>query len=420
MGHETGQYQFYPDYDEMEKYTGVLRPDNLATFKKRAEEAGVLRKAKDYFNAAGKWAAKLYKADMEMNLRTPGMGGFQLLDLQDYPGQGTALVGVLDAFLDSKGLMTAEEWKEACSDLTVLANLPSYTFTSGDFVEIPLEIVDYSNRNLGEMTIDWKLPFVSGSISGTVKKGVNKIGKIATTIPYLRKPAKMTLSLSTDNGAVTNSYDIWIYPKEKKEVKNVFVTRSIDEALNLLKEGKRVILYPDSAEVAKATIGPLFQTDYWNYRMFLTIAEKVNKKPSPGTMGLLIDDSHPLFANYPTDSHTDWQWFPVVSNSFPLVIDRLPDSVDPIVAPIDNIERNYRLALMLEAFVGKGRLLVIMADMDKAAEHPEGEWLMQAAKEYVASKKFKPQLSLTPRQLRALLTRPSTARRLNELNNISY
>lgn len=230
----------------------------------------------------------------------------------------------------------------------------------------------------------------------------------------------MTLSLSADNGNVTNSYDIWIYPEKMKEVKNVVLTTDIDQALALLEKGKRVILMPDSATTSKATLGPLFQTDYWNYRMFRTICENVKKKPSPGTMGLLINDTHPALKSFPTDNHTDWQWFAVAANSYPLIIDRLPASIDPIIEPIDNIERNYRLGLMLECMVGDGTLMIIMADADKLEQYPEGRWFIQSAKEYVGSKECKPRLSLTPRQVANLLTKPSADRRIEELHNISY
>lgn len=420
IGHETGQYQIYPDYREIQKYSGVLRPDNLETFMKRAEDAGTLRKASKYFDASGKWAAKLYKADMEMNLRTPGMGGYQLLDIQDYPGQGTALVGILDSFMDSKGLITPEKWKESCNETVVLANFPRFTFRAGDFVEIPLEFVNYSNHEPSSYSVAWELPFASGQTDFKPGKGIRKAGKISIALPYLKVPKKFTLNLSADNGKVTNSYDFWVYPKSAKEIKGVEVTSDIEKALALLEKGKRVILCPDSADVADATLGPLFQTDYWNYRMFRTICDNINKKPSPGTLGLLINNTHPVFNNYPTDNHTDWQWFPVVSNSYPLIIDRLPDTVDPIIEPIDNVERNQRLALMLETWVGKGRLMIIMADMNKAALEPEGEWLLQSAKEYMASRKCKPDLSLSPDQVRNLLTKPSFARKISELNNISY
>ena len=420
VGHETGQYQFYPNYDEIAKYTGALRPDNLATFRDKADKAGTLRKAKKYFDASGKWATKLYLADMDMNLRTKGMGGFQILDLQDYPGQGTALVGILDAFMYSKGFITPEEWRQSCDDVTVLANLPKRCFSTGELVEIPIELVNYSNRDLEGTDVTWELPFAKGTGKVAAGKGVCKAGNISLAIPYLKKPTKMTLSLSADNGNVTNSYDIWIYPEKMKEVKNVVLTTDIDQALALLEKGKRVILMPDSATTSKATLGPLFQTDYWNYRMFRTICENVKKKPSPGTMGLLINDTHPALKSFPTDNHTDWQWFAVAANSYPLIIDRLPASIDPIIEPIDNIERNYRLGLMLECMVGDGTLMIIMADADKLEQYPEGRWFIQSAKEYVGSKECKPRLSLTPRQVANLLTKPSADRRIEELHNISY
>lgn len=420
IGHETGQYQVYPDFSEASKYTGVLRPDNLLEFRNRADSAGTLRKAERYFKASGEWAARLYKEDMEMNLRTPGMGGFQLLDIQDYPGQGTALVGMLDAFMDSKGFMDAEQWRQSCDDVTVLASLPGYCFTAGDFVEIPLSLVNYSDRDMEGTEVEWSLPFAKGSSRAVGGRGVCAAGNISLTMPYLKHPRKVRLDLRADGGKVTNSYNLWIYPKDGKEIKGVTLTKDIDEALALLDKGKRVILCPDSSQVAESTLGPLFQTDYWNYRMFRTICDKVGKKPSPGTMGLLIDSGHPVFRDYPTDIHTDWQWFPVVDASYPLIIDRLPASVDPIVEPVDNVERNYRLALLLECNVGKGKLMVLMADPDRFSSHPEGEWLLRSMKKYMASKECKPTLNLTPRQLRDLLTKPSVARSVGELNNISY
>lgn len=424
VGHETGQYQVYPDYSEIAKYKGTLRPDNLKTFLTRAEKAGTARKADDFFKASGKWAAKLYKADMEMNLRTKGMGGFQLLDIQDYPGQGTALVGILDAFMDSKGLVTPEEWRQSCDGLAVLAALPKYCFQAGENVEIPLMLVNYSNRDMDGTEVEWELPFAKGSSAASGGKGVMDAGSISVTLPDSDRPQKMSLSLKADNGTVANSYDIWVYPQvpdsESKEMAKVKVTTSLDEAMWMLENGDRVILFPDSATVAQATLGPLFQTDYWNYRMFKTICENVKKKPSPGTMGLLIDESHPVFGKFPTDGHTDWQWFATVHNSYPLIIDRLPAEFDPIVEPIDNVERNYRLALMFDCNVGKGKLLVVMADLHKIEQYPEGRWLVRSAKEYVASKKFKPTLTLTPRQLDNLMTRPSVSRKISELNNVSY
>ncbi len=418
IGHETGQYQFYPDFKSARKYTGVLRPDNLVEFLRRAVKSGTLRKAEKFYKASGEWATRLYLADMEMNLRTPGMGGFQLLDIQDYPGQGTALVGILDPFMESKGFITPEQWRQSCDAVTVLALLPKRVFTSGERVELPLRIADFSGGALPPSEIAC---FLNGTPIGTVS--ADSDADLSLTLPNITRPEKMTLSLKTIPAAATNTYDIWVYPENPpalKPLKDLLITKSLPQALEWLEEGKRVILTPDSATAAANTLGPLFQTDYWNYRMFKTICDKMQKPASPGTLGLLIDDQHPALEYFPTDFHTDWQWFSVITNSRPLIVDRLPASVDPIIEPIDNVERSLRLALMLECNVGKGRLLLVMTDLDKTDLTPEGRWFRYSLERYVASKDFKPSLSLTPQQLRRLLTEPSAARKIEAIRNISY
>lgn len=421
VGHETGQYQFYPNFSEIYKYdNSVLRPDNLEEFENRAREAGTLRKNADYFQAAGKWATKLYLADMEMNLRTPGMGGFQLLDIQDYPGQGTALVGILDPFMDSKGFITPEDWRKSCDEVTLLAEMPGFCYVSGDTVPVKVKAANFSNKSLTDKGIKWSTPFASGQLVIPEGKGLLDVGNVNLKFPKVKRPQQMQLSLVSTDGSLSNTYDLWVFPSEMKEVKNVEVTSDINEALDFLRKGERVILCPDTSSVKDAVLGPLFQTDYWNYRMFRTICDNVNKKPSPGTMGLLINDRHPALKNYPTSFHTDWQWFTVVSNSYPLIIDRLPKDFDPVIEVIDNVERNYRLALMLECNVGKGKLMILNADMEKASERPEGEWLLQSVKEYMASKDCKPKLTLSEEQLVNLLTKPSVDRLIKEIRNESY
>lgn len=419
VSHETGQYQSYPDFNSISKYTGVLRPDNLTEFRRLAEEAGTLRKADKFFNASGKWAAKLYGAETEMALRTPGMGGFQILDIQDYPGQGTALVGILDPFMDSKGFVTPEEWRHSCAETVLLAELPKRCFSSGEMLTIPIKAANFSGKDL-EGGVDWNLPFAKGFFPFRKGSGLMELGSISISLPRIKEPKKFTLNLTADNGQAANSYDIWVYPQKMRRIEDVILTSDIDFALSALQRGEKVILAPDSSTVAPATLGPLFTTDFWNYRMFRTICDKLERKPSPGTLGLLIDESHPAFKKFPTSFHSDWQWFEVVNNSYPLIIDRLPKEVDPIVEVIDNVERNYRLALMLECYVGKGKLMIISADAEKLGNSPEGEWLLQSVKEYMASKECKPDLSLTPEQIVNLLTKPSTARLIKELRNESY
>ena len=421
IAHEVGQYQIYPDFSEIDKYVGLLKPDNLLEFKKRADEAGTLRKNHGFSLASGQWAAKLYKAEMEMALRNPGLAGFQLFGLQDYPGQGTSLIGILDPFMDSKGYISKEEWNESNGDIVLLAKFPKFTFFENESVRIPLTVANYSQSPLDFSAIEWETPFASGVINSiSVGQGLLNADGVSLTMPSVESPVKMKLNLRSRDNSVSNSYDFWVYPRMTPPVDKVYVTSDMDEALHLLKGGQRVILCPDSASVANASIPGLFVNDFWNYRMFRTICDEMELESSPGTLGLYIETSHPALQKFPTDNHTDWQWYSIIKNSRPLIIDRLPKEIDPIVEVIDNVERNFRLALMLECNVGKGKLLILSTDLNELEKNPEGKWLLQSIKEYVASKEFKPDLALTPKQVINLLTKPSRARLIKELKNETY
>ena len=420
ISHEVGQYQSYPDFDIIEEFTGPLKADNLKEFKKRSIEAGTYRKNKEFSKASGQWAAKLYKAEMEMAQRSAGIAGFQLFGLQDYPGQGTSLIGILDPFMQTKGFVSTREWSESNDDLMILAEFPKFSFIEGEIVEIPVLTANYTQNSDSLTTIIWEAGFKKGSIPATPGEGLIEIGSIFLPVPRVDKPMKETLTLRSEDGSVSNNYDFWVYPKNYSQIPNVTVTDNLKDALILLDQGEKVILCPDSLTSAEASIKPLFVNDFWNYRMFRTICDEMGLEPSPGTLGLYINNNHPSLSRFPTETHVDWQWFPIVANSRPLIIDRLPKDFNPIVEVIDNVERNFRLALILECNVGKGKLIILAADKDKISEYPEGRWLLQSLMEYMDSKDFKAPVTLTPEQIVNLVTKPSNARKIKELKNETY
>ena len=419
ISHEIGQYQSYPDFSEIEKYKGILKPDNLVEFQKRAREAGTFRQNKLFAESSGKWAAKLYKAEMEAAQRTQGIAGYELFGIQDYPGQGTALVGILDPFMDSKGFISPETWRESSSDTMILAEFPKFCFIQSEYVEIPVLKVNFSNKSDILDTIYWETEFDNGFFKSLNVLGTSEAGRISFKIPELLSPQKFSLNLSSSEG-VKNQYDFWAFPRQTEKVSNVTVTDNIEETLELLKKGKNVILCPDSVSISKASIDPLFVTDFWNYRMFRTICDEMGIPPSPGTLGLYVDNTHPALKKFPTSDHTDWQWYSIIKHSRPLIIDRLPKDFDPIIEVIDNMERNERLALLLECKVDKGKLIIFPADLENLEKTPEGRWLMQSLKEYIVSKECKPKLTLTENQVENLLTKPSTSRLIKELKNETY
>ena len=138
-----GQYTVFPDFREIAKYTGVLRARNLEIFQEKLRAKGMLDQAEQFRRASGAVAVLCYREDIEAALRTPGFGGFQLLDLQDFPGQGTAVVGILDAFMDSKGLIEPKAWREFCSEVVPLVRMKKYSWTTGETFTADLEVANY-------------------------------------------------------------------------------------------------------------------------------------------------------------------------------------------------------------------------------------------------------------------------------------
>ena len=429
ISHETGQFQVYPNYEEIKKYTGVLKPRNFEIFKKRLEEAGMINLAYDFMMASGKWSALLYRADIEMNLRTPEWGGFQLLDLQDYPGQGSAYVGILDAFMESKGLIAPEEWRHFCSEVVPLFCTEKFCWTNDEALTGEVEIANYSESDLNSKQLSWTLTdskqqvLDKGVLPLQVKQGeLAKVGTLKPAIASVRKAEKVTLALSIDGTPYRNDYSLWIYPAADKEVapsEDICVTDDLDAHLKYLTEGCKVLWFPSKDKHKDQTVGGLFQTDYWNYRMFRTICENLDRPVSPGTLGILTDPGHPALADFPTEFHTNWQWFPIIKQSYPMILDRLSDDYRPIVQVIDNVERNHKLGLLFEFKVGNGKLLVCMSDLKAVQDKPEARQFYRSILEYMESSAFAPSYSLSAKDLQDLFTAKVKTGEMKKLFNIS-
>lgn len=429
ISHETGQFQVYPNYEEIKKYTGVLKPRNFEIFKKRLEEAGMIDQAHDFMMASGKWSALLYRADIEMNLRTPEWGGFQLLDLQDYPGQGSAYVGILDAFMESKGLIAPEEWRHFCSEVVPLFCTEKFCWTNDEALTGEVEIANYSESDLNGKQLSWVLTdskqqvLDKGVLPLQVKQGeLAKVGTLKPAIASVRKAEKVTLALSIDGTPYRNDYSLWIYPAADKEVvpsEDICVTDDLDAHLKYLTEGGKVLWFPSKDKHKDQTVGGLFQTDYWNYRMFRTICENLDRPVSPGTLGILTDPGHPALADFPTEFHTNWQWFPIIKQSYPMILDRLSDDYRPIVQVIDNVERNHKLGLLFEFKVENGKLLVCMSDLKAVQDKPEARQFYRSILEYMESSAFAPSYSLSAKDLQDLFTAKVKTGEMKKLFNIS-
>ena len=430
LGTEVGQYQIYPDYNEIQKYTGVLKPWNLEVFRKRLEENNLSDQASDFFKASGASSVICYRADIEMALRTPGFGGFHLLDLQDFPGQGTALIGILDAFMDSKGLITPEEFSHFCNKVVPLLIIEKYCWTSNETLKADIQVANYSKWNLVDQEVLWDIKSSGGEKIAEGRKtmnvsqgGLSDFISLNAGLSGIVKAEKVTLSIKLSGTPYENSYSLWIYPADVNTMvpADIIVSDRLDrKLLEDLSSGAKVLFFPDHKAVMEQSVGGLYIPDYWNYRMFKSISEN-NKKPvSPGTMSILTDPDLPLLSDFPAEFHTNWQWWPIIKSSRPFILDNAPKDYFPLVQVIDNFERNHKLGLIFEFTVGKGKILVCMSDLKSVQDKPEGRQLYSSILKYMSSDRFNPAQNLSAGELNELFSSKVKSKKMTGVANISY
>jgi len=404
IGHELGQYEVAPDFREIPHYTGVLKARNLEIFRERLEAAHLLDRSHDFMRASGALSAICYREDIETALRTPGFGGFQLLDLQDFPGQGTALVGMLNVFLESKGIIAPEKWRQFCSETVPLFLMEKYTWTTDEKFAGEIKIAHYGATDIPNARVTWAVgdsegPAVGSGTLGplTIKQGeVLPVGQIRVPIDRVKAPRKLLLTLAIAGTSYQNSYDLWVYPPKVDTTApaNVLITDRLDAAARKhLDTGGKVLLFPRQDELKHCVKGA-FQTDFWCWPMFAKAAIAQKNEPAPGTQGFLCDPKHPALANFPTEFHSNWQWWRLVKNARPIILDETPADYRPIIHVIDNFARNHKLGLLFETKVGQGKLLVCASDLPALQDHPEARQLLHSLLRYMDSPVFAPKAAL--------------------------
>ncbi|MDE6339153.1 MAG: glycoside hydrolase family 2, partial [Muribaculaceae bacterium] len=380
--HEIGQYAVYPDLSEIDFYTGVLDPKNFKAIRADLEAKGRLHRANDYLMASGKLASVLYKEEIERALKTDGVSGIQLLGLQDFPGQGTALVGLVNAFWESKGIVDPEYFSQFCAPVVPLARFEKAVYTADEDFEAEIEIANYSSDSL-TLSPEWKL--TDGEIliaSGQLPEkefAIGRTGAGAIKVPLMtvEKAKKLKFEISGGEG-IGNSWSVWVYP-ESPDIASpqVLVTNDFNEAEKALKEGGKVLLSPSKENITgmESHFVPVF----WS---------PVHFPKQAGGMGIWCDPAHPALSEFPTDAHTDWQWWSPLKNAVNVNLEEI-GGVTPIVEVVDNFTTNRNLGLIFEAKVGNGKLLFSAIDLVNA-EDPASRQLLHSLLRYMESDSFSP------------------------------
>ncbi len=376
-------------------------------------------RAHDFLMASGRLQTLCYKEEIESALRTPGMGGFELLDLHDFPGQGTALVGVLDPFWDSKPYVTPAEYHRFACETVPLARLAKRIWTSDEEFEADVEIAHFGPQDLASPKIVLSLTSEAGKAIANavwtpdhVPTGkLSSLGRIAFPLNDVAAPAKLVFSVAVEGTDYANAWDVWAYPPavETAPPPHVLVASSLDDAAaKHLESGGKLLLLPAPGTVKGDRYGkipPGFSSIFWNTAW--------TRRQAPHTMGILCNPKHPALAAFPTEYHSNWQWWDLITKSQAMILNDLPPELQPIVSIVDDWFTNRRLGLVVEARVGRGQLLICSADLNRDLEsRPVARQFRHSLMKYLASDAFQPSVSVDLAVLRQLFQPPTTLQKL--------
>ena len=404
VSHEIGQWCVYPNFKEIEKYTGPLKAKNFELFRESLTVNHMGDLAEDFLMASGKLQTLCYKADIEAAFRTPKFGGFQLLDLHDFPGQGTALVGVLDPFWEEKGYITPEEYSRFCNSTVPLARLEKRIFREGETITANIEIAHFGVEPITTNPA-WKIlhneKIIAEGMLGQRMIPIGntiKLGNVVYQFQKENQPRKLTLEVTIDE--CSNSWDIWVYPEKQvtrsDEIK--VVQKLSASTVKYLENGGKVLLSLGKGKVAPemgGDVGVGFSSIFWNTAW--TGGQK------PHTLGILCDPKHAALAQFPTEYHSNWQWWDAMSHCDAIKLNDFPVELKPIVRIIDDWVTNRRLALLFEAKVGKGKILISGADLVTINNRLEAQQLKTSLLSYMEGDEFDPKVELTLEEVKKIL-----------------
>ena len=418
LAHEMGQWCAFPDLKETAQYTGAYKARNFEIFADLLRDNGMAAQAEKFLHASGKLQTLAYKYDLERNLRTKDYAGFQLLGLNDYSGQGTALVGVLNVHWKEKGYCDAKDWTEFCSPIVPLAKFPKFVFSTDDEVQVPVELYNAYKEPLQDAEVTYRVKDEQGKVYASsswkpvchelpVGKNIN-LGDVTWTCSQLPGPAKYTLEVqvkSSNTSDVHNHWEFWVYPSavEMPKVKDIYITDSLDsKARQVLQKGGKVLLLAAGkvkmGEDVKQTYLPVF----WNTSWF--------KMRPPHTTGATIDRSHPLFREFPTDDWANLNWWELLNKAQVMNLREFPKEYQSAIQPIDTWHVSRKLGMMVEARVGKGKVLMTTMDLQNDLQHRlVARQMRKAILDYMQSDAFRPTMEVGESIITDLFTQSAPA-----------
>ncbi|CAM3994038.1 sugar-binding domain-containing protein [Saccharibacillus endophyticus] len=415
VAHEVGQYTVYPDVDTIADYSGALRAVNLEAIRGDLERRGLSGDVRKFVQSSGMLSLRLYRDEIEAALRTPEFGGFQLLDLHDFPGQSTATIGILDAFWQSKGLIEPEQFRAFCGPTVLLLRMPKRVYTAAEAFEAEIQIAHFGEKELPPSRLEWSIADRSGHVLDRGELNTQQIG-FGSGIPLGRlqsdalnqvaQSTELRVAIELPEIKVRNEWSIWVYTQPRlgkedhgatSEASGSEITITNDwneETRQVLESGGSVLFLAHAAQLTHAVPGK-FAPVFWSPVHFET----------DNPCGIWVDHAHGALAGFPTAGYAEHQWKDLLDRSVSLIAPKeLP--FEPIVQVIPNFFHNRKMTNLIEYRAGRGKLLICGMDIDSDLEQrPAAAQLRSSLLTYMNSGRFMPKTVLETEQLQELLRR---------------
>lgn len=402
ISHEVGQYSIYPSMNEIDKYTGTLRPTNFIAIRDDLKRKQMLENASDFTKDSGLLAFELYKNEIEAALRTPKMGGFQLLGLNDFTGQSTATVGLLDSFWEDKGIRDSTSFREFNNSIVPLAEFAHRIFNVHETFEFVPKVANYQTR-ASNVLFEWQ---VLDSDDQQLAKGQQKVqelplgvstmgGKVSFSLHdtvHKNESVTLILNILINGRHYANHWHLWAYEddstKPKEPSKILHSEKISDSLLKKVSNGQTLILTPKAETIRSAeptTFFPVFRSP-------------VHFK-SKDNCGLHINKQNNLFNFFPSEEFADFEWKDLITNAYSISYENL-ENFEPLVQAIPNFFNNRKSFVLGEFKYGAGRVLISSLNTSKSSLSTRA--FLNSLEKYGSSEDCDPQYEITNKQLKAL------------------
>jgi hypothetical protein len=412
ISHEIGQYTSFPDlysWFNEKKYTGPLKAYYIGMIRERFEKFHAAKRGPKFAQASGALQVLSYKTEIEAMLRTPSLDGFHLNGLMDYPGEGIALIGMLDAMGDSKGNITPEHFRRFCSETVALVAMKEDEFKGGENFEADAMVRHHGPADIGDSQWLWTISDHYGKailkgeleIYRVATGGLTQLGKIEAKLPNVTEAKELILKLSMAGSEVMNEWSFWVFPAQVDLTIPEGVlfadgwTASVRERLE---NGGKVLLTLDASSLVDP-VPAHFWTVFWGRGLFPHILRP---------MGIYCGPTQAALAAFPTRYHSQFQWYSLMTGSVAMNLSKLPFDFEPVVYMIDDFNECQRLGLLFEARVGKGRLIATSLNLGAEGSRTLAQkQMLNNLFKRTGADDFKPAHTLTFEQLDGLFVKPS-------------